>query len=336
MYERKDNIVKKLLFVYNQLAGKGLIRSNLCEIIDIFTKAGYEVTAYPTQAPLDGYNKIKNNAINYDLIVASGGDGTLSEAVQGMMEQPEKIPLGYIPSGSTNDFANSMGIPTKNIDAAKAIVNGVYFDYDVGEFNGKYYVYVAGFGAFTDVSYKTSQNAKNVFGHMAYVGEALKRLPSYASGYDIRIEHDGEVIEDNFMLGLVTNTISVAGIRKLISNGVCFDDGLFEITLVKTPTNPLAWQSLLADAALKKYSDKHFVTFKSSNIKFISKSEIAWTLDGEAGGHHKEVEIANHKQAVRFVVLPDDKTAEQLLINAFDTLELPINSIIKDEQCVNE
>lgn len=309
--------MKKLLFVYNPQAGKGSVRSNLCDIIDIFTKGGYTVTAYPTQAPMDGYNEIKNNASEFDLIVAAGGDGTLSEAVKGMMMQPEKIPLGYIPAGSTNDFASSMGISTKMSVAAQEIVDGVYFDYDVGEFNGEYYVYVAGFGAFTDVSYETSPNAKNIFGHAAYVAEAIKRLPKY-TGYEMTVEHDGEIISGNFILGLVSNTVSIGGMKKLISEGVCFDDGLFEVILVKTPANPLMLQSLLAEAALNKLTDKNFVKFKTSKVRFTSDCEISWTLDGEAGGSHREVEIVNHKQAVRFMIKPDDKTAEQQLINSID------------------
>ena len=326
--------MKKLLFVYNPQAGKGAVRSNLSEIIDIFTKGGYTVTAYPTQAPLDGYKKIKDNAFKYDLVVASGGDGTLSEAVKGMMEQSKTIPLGYIPAGSTNDFAYSMGISTKMPAAAQSIVDGVPFDYDVGEFNGEYYVYVAGFGAFTDVSYETPQNAKNLFGHAAYVAEAIKRLPKY-TGYNITVEHDGETINGNFILGLVSNTVSVGGMKKLISEGVCFDDGLFEVILVKTPVSPLMLQSLLAEAALNKLTDKHFIKFKTSKVKFTSEAEIAWTLDGESGGAHNKVEIINHKQAVRFLVKPDDKTAEQQLINAIDTADIPIDTILEDQEGID-
>lgn len=309
--------MKKLLFVFNPHAGKGLIKNNLCDILNILTAGGYEVTAYPTQAPLDGYEKILNDAKNYDVVAVSGGDGTLSEAVKALMQQDKKIPLGYIPAGSTNDFAASMSIPKVMNDAAKAIVDGVTFDYDVGELNGQYYVYVAGFGAFTDVSYETSQNAKNVLGHVAYIIEGIRRLPKY-TGFNMTIEHDGETIEGSFILGLVSNSTSIGGMKALIRSGVYFDDGLFEVLLVRTPANAMALQSMLSEAALGKLSDKNFVTFKTSRVKMTSVADIPWTLDGEAGGVHHEVEIVNHKQAVRFVVLPDDKTAEQQLINALD------------------
>lgn len=309
--------MKKLLFVFNPHAGKGLIRNNLCAILDILTAGGYDVTAYPTQAPLDGYEKILKDGRDYDVIACSGGDGTLSEAVKALMQLDVKIPLGYIPAGSTNDFAASMSIPKSMTDAARAIVDGVTFDYDVGELNGQYYVYVAGFGAFTDVSYETSQNIKNLLGHVAYVIEGIKRLPKY-TGYNMKIEHDGETIEGSFILGLVSNSTSIGGMKALIRNGVYFDDGLFEVMLVRTPTNALALQSALSEAVVGKMTDKNFVTFKTSHLKITSVADIPWTTDGEAGGSHHEVEIINHKQAVRFIVLPDDKTAEQQLINSLD------------------
>ncbi|MBR6872051.1 MAG: YegS/Rv2252/BmrU family lipid kinase [Ruminococcus sp.] len=309
--------MKKLLFVFNPHSGKGLIKTHLCDIINIFTRGGYEVTAYPTQARLDGMNKIATDGNRYDLIVVSGGDGTLSEAVKAMMTMGTKIPLGYIPAGSTNDFASSMDIPKNMLKAARAIVRGVTYDYDVGEFNGEYYVYVAAFGVFTDVTYETSQKWKNVFGHMAYVGEAIKRLPTY-TGHKLKAVHDNGTVEGSFILGMITNTTSVGGMRRLIADGVCFDDGLFEVTLVKTPSGPLAFQSLLREAAINKLSEKNFVTFRTSKLEMIFEENMAWTLDGEAGGVHKKVNIQNHKQAVSFIIMPDDKTAEQQLALALE------------------
>ena len=302
--------MKKLLFVFNPHAGKGMIKNNLCDIIDIFTKHDYMVTAYPTQAPLDGYQKIVNDAGDYDVVVCSGGDGTLSEAVKGLMTYKQKIPLGYIPAGSTNDFAASMSLNRKMKDAAEEIMQGVFFDYDVGDFNGNKFVYVAAFGAFTDVSYQTPQWSKNMLGHAAYLFECVRRLPKI-TGYNVRVEHDGEVIEGEFVYGMVSNTISVGGMKKLIADGVCFDDGLFEITLIKMPKNPIELSNALTEAAFDIFNEKCIVTFKTSKVTFTSDEEIAWTLDGEAGGAFKQVEINNIKQAVRFLVKPDSKTAEQ-------------------------
>lgn len=310
--------MKRILFVFNPHAGKGLIKSNLCDIIDIFTKGGFEVTAYPTQAPLDGYDKIVKEGADYDLICTAGGDGTLSEAVKALMTFDTKIPLGYIPAGSTNDVAHSLSISKNMVQCANGIIDGVQFDYDVGKFNGEYYVYVAGFGAFTDVSYETPQNAKNLWGHTAYIAEAIKRLPKI-QGYEMTIEHDGEVIQGNFILGLISNTVSIGGMKKLVADGVCFDDGLFEVMLARTPKNVIELNSLLTDAALNKRTEKNFEIFKTSYIKITSEEEIAWTLDGEAGGSHKVVEIENCKQAVRFQLKGGDYSAEQGAINTVIT-----------------
>lgn len=305
-----DIIMKKLLFVFNPYAGKGQIRNNLCDVVDIFTKGGYDAVVHPTQAPRDGYNKIVAEGSQYDLICCCGGDGTLSEAVKAMMTLNKKIPLGYIPAGSTNDVAQSLSIPKKITDCASSIMNGTFFDYDVGSFNGEYFVYVAGFGAFTDVSYETPQNYKNIFGHAAYVAEGLKRI-SKIRGQEVTVEHDGETISGSFILGLISNTVSIGGMKKLIADGVCFDDGLFEVCLVKTPKNMLELNSLLTEAALNKLTNKNFVTFKTSRLTIKSKESIAWTLDGESGGSHTEVEIINMKQAVRLRMQFSEITAEQ-------------------------
>ncbi|MBQ7186687.1 MAG: diacylglycerol kinase family lipid kinase [Ruminococcus sp.] len=307
--------MKKLLLVFNPHAGKGLIKNHLCDIINIFTRGGYEVTAYPTQAKNDGMNKIITDGNRYDVIVVSGGDGTLSEAVKAVMTMGTKVPLGYIPAGSTNDFASSMDIPKNMLRAAQAVVRGVTFDYDVGEFNGEYYVYVAAFGVFTDLTYETSQKWKNRLGYAAYVGEAIKRLPTY-TGHKLKAEYDGGTVEGSFILGMITNTTSVGGLRRLIADGVSFDDGLFEVTLVKTPSGPIALQSLLREAAMNKLSKKNFVTFRTSQLTMTFEDNMTWTLDGESGGTHKQVHIRNHKQAVSFIVMPDDKTAEQQLVHA--------------------
>lgn len=312
--------MKKMLMVFNPHAGKGIIADDLCEVIDVFTKGGYLVTAYTTQSPGDGYNRIKEWGADYDIIVASGGDGTLSEAVKALMalsmEQrdengdPLRIPLGYIPAGSTNDVAASLKIPLDPVECARSIVDGVYFDYDVGSFNGEYFVYVAAFGAFTEVSYETPQEIKNVFGHAAYVYEGIKRI-NKVRGYDITVQHDGEVIKGNFILGFVSNSVSIAGMKSLAADSVCFDDGLFEVSLVKTPTNPLELSQILAEASTGKLSKKNFVVFKTSELVITSDERIAWTLDGEAGGEHTFVNILNKKQAVRLRIGIHDFTVEQ-------------------------
>ena len=196
--------MKRLLFIYNPHAGKELLKPKLADVIDIFVKAGYEVVAYPTQAYRDAYKKIKKyDSSEYDLIVCSGGDGTLDEVVTGMMkrDRDKREPIGYIPTGTTNDFASSLHIPRGLLEAADNAVNGEVFACDAGRFNDDIFVYIAAFGLFTDVSYQTKQSMKNVLGHLAYVLEGAKRLFNIPS-YKVKVTHDDEVIEDEFVYGI--------------------------------------------------------------------------------------------------------------------------------------
>ena len=316
--------MKKLLFVFNPFAGKGQIKNELFNIVDIFTKADYDVTVYPTQAAGDGGRKLREEAANYDMVVASGGDGTLSEAVSAMIDLEKKVPLGYIPAGSTNDVAMSLGLPRNPVECANAIINGVFFDYDIGLVNGeRNFVYVAAFGAFTSVSYETPQEYKNRFGHAAYLVEALRRI-NEIRGYDLTIEHDGEVIEGSFALGLISNSQSIAGMKNFIQDGVCYDDGLFEVCLIRTPSNPIELSSILAEAAINKLTGPSFVTFKTSRLTVKSKQPLAWTLDGESGGVHDDVEIRNLKQAIRLKIGFNEITAEQ----EFVRLQAPAEKLL--------
>ena len=219
---------KQMLFIYNPKAGKAQIRSNLLDIIDVFVKAGYEVTAYPTQSAGDAARAVRERRAGYDMVVCSGGDGTLDEVVAGMMQSTERLPIGYVPAGSTNDFANSLKIPKNMKDAADVVVNGRDFACDVGGFNDTHFIYVAAFGLFTDVSYETKQDLKNVL-------EGVKRLSAIRS-YPLRITYDGKVIEDEFLYGMITNSYSVGGFKGITGKNVCLDDGLFEVTLVKKPS----------------------------------------------------------------------------------------------------
>lgn len=307
--------MKKLLFIYNPNAGKGLLKPELSDIIDIFVKGGYEVTVYPTQKYRDGYKKVANFTGNYDLLVCSGGDGTLDEVVTGMMQRENKIPIGYIPTGTTNDFANSLHIPKELLQAADVSVNGEVFSCDVGHFNKDVFVYIAAFGLFTDVSYQTKQEVKNVLGHLAYVLEGTKRLFSIPS-YHIKITHDGEVIEDEFVFGMVTNSRSVGGFRNMVGKSVVFDDGEFEATLIKRPRNPIELQDIVRALVMEQQDSQYMYTFKTRKITFESFEEIPWTLDGEFGGEHDHVEISNEKQGLQIMV--DSEYKAMLMENPED------------------
>ena len=292
---------KKLLFVFNPKSGMGLIKNNLLDIIDVMVKAGYDPTVYPTQARGDATRKVKEDGANYDRIVCSGGDGTLDEVVTGMREADLSIPLGYIPAGSTNDFARTLGISNDMVKAAEIAVGENIFACDVGQFNEDTFIYIAGFGLFTEISYETPQELKNIFGHAAYILSAAKSLATIPN-YLMQVEANGEVIQDRFIYGMITNSISVAGFKGLTGKDVKLDDGEFEVTLVKSPTNPLELTEIMEYLTGIISETKMVYSFKTSQIQIRSRSSVSWTMDGENGGDHWSVDIKNHHQALNIVI----------------------------------
>ena len=292
---------QRLLFIFNLRSGKGKIKENLAEIVDIMVKAGWEVTVYTTQCQGDAVEKARLEAGEYDRIVCSGGDGTLDEVVTGMMEAKSRVPIGYIPAGSTNDFGNSLGIDKDMRKAAQIAASGRMFPCDIGRFNDDFFVYVAAFGLFTDVSYQTSQDMKNVLGHAAYILEGAKQLWDIPS-VRMQVEYDGNVLYDEFIYGMITNSNSVGGFDGLISGDVILNDGVFEVTLIKTPKNPMELSEVLACLTnIRKESDMLY-TFQTSSIKFTSSESVSWTLDGEYGGDHQTVLIEDCPRALEILV----------------------------------
>ena len=226
-----------MLFLYNPTAGKGRVTADLAAVLDVFTKAGYLTTVYPTQGKADATRIAAELGGQFDRVVCSGGDGTLSETVSGLMQLDHPPVLGYIPFGSTNDCATTLRLPRDPVKAAQtASETGVPRPWDIGRLNGRPFVYVAAFGAFTEVSYDTPQDLKNTFGHLAYVMAGIASLPSITP-YHLRIECDDQVLEDDFFYGMVCNTISVGGMKALPTDRVVLDDGLFEVILVRKPTS---------------------------------------------------------------------------------------------------
>ena len=291
--------MKKLLFVYNPHSGKGLIRNKLVDIIDVFTR---KVTAYPTQHAMDGYDRVCEADGVYDLIVCSGGDGTLNEVISAMMTHiNRKPPLGYIPAGSTNDFAASLSIPKNMLKAAKQIADGRICSYDIGKMNGRYFNYVAAFGLFSDVSYKTPQNMKNVLGHQAYVLESLKSLTNIKSYY-LTIKCNDMEIKGSYIYGMISNSNSVGGMKGITGKNVELDDGLFEVTLVKEPVSPLELQQIVAGLLSKNQKSPMVERFKTEHITIESDKAIEWTLDGENGDAHQLVDICVVDKAVEIIV----------------------------------
>lgn len=293
--------MKKLLFIINPRAGKAQIKHYLLDILDLFIKDGYEVQTAITQGPLDAGRLAARYGKDVSLIVCSGGDGTLSETITGLMELDEIPDLGYIPAGSTNDFAASLGIADKILTAAGDILTGEPYPIDVGLFcQERYFVYVAAFGAFTEVSYLTPQSAKNILGHQAYMLEGVKSLKSLKS-YSMRIESDELNTEGDFIFGMVTNTISVGGFKGLVSQEVALNDGYFEVLLIRQPKTALEWSNIVSYLFLKEEENELVYKFKTKAISIKAGQEIDWVLDGEFGGRKTEVEITNCSNKISII-----------------------------------
>ncbi len=301
--------MKKMLFVYNPRSGKGLISHHLPDILNTFTSAENDVIAHPTQAPLDAFNTVMRLAGDCDVVVCSGGDGTLNETIKGLQSfAPEKRPLlGYIPAGTMNDFASSLKIPKVMTEAAKCIVSGEPKMLDIGGFNDQYFTYIAAFGAFTDVSYMTSQQLKNIFGTLAYIMEGAKRLGEI-KGYKMKVVTDDTEIEDTFIYGMVSNSKSVGGMKHLSVDDVLMNDGIFEGFLIRMPQTLLELQHTINYLIKKELNAPCFYCFKAKNVRITSDEDVPWTLDGEYGGNTGDVSITVHERAITMLLDPNRGT----------------------------
>ena len=296
---------KKLLFFVNPRAGHSEIRGSLMQVIQIFTAGGYEVTVHPTSAPRDLTRQIEKRAADFDLVVCTGGDGTLNEAVSGLMQLPltERPPLGYIPGGTVNDVARTLGLSMDPILAAQDIVTGREFPIDVGAFGeNRWFVYVAAFGLFTGVSYQTPQEDKQVVGRLAYFLHGVKALGEVKPIHP-RVEYDAQSQELDDLDGLVCSTTSDGAVLALDSLGISLNDGQSELLLVRDIKNLIDFNNV-STALLKTEfrENENIVSKKVRRVKFLFDSPVDWTLDGEYGGTVKEVEIVTHQTAVNIIV----------------------------------
>ncbi len=291
---------KRLLYIINPTAGRGQIRQVLLDILDLLCRCGYEVQVSTTSGPGQAPGIVCDNAEKTDLIICSGGDGTMDEVVEGVLKSKKDIPIGYIPSGSTNDFANSLFIPKDPLAAARNIMEGNLYKCDVGRFNEHYFIYVAAFGLFTDVAYQTPQDWKKMLGHMAYVLEGAMKLFDIRS-FSLKIEANGKTMEGNYLYGMITNSRSIGGIRN-ITRDVDMNDGLFEVTLIEMPRDPSELQKIVTAFVMQEDESEFVHTFKTDKLRIESFGECPWTLDGEYGGNPDLVEIENIHEAFTLVL----------------------------------
>ena len=293
--------MKKLLFVINPYAGMRKAAKMLPEILAVFNRADYDVRVYVTAEAGDGIRAVATMAQGMDLVVCSGGDGTFNETITGLMQAGLQLPVGYIPSGSTNDFAASLQIPSDPGEAARQIVEGTPNVYDLGRFGQRYFSYVASFGAFTKASYSTPQSVKNLLGHMAYVLEGMQEISQIRKHHVKLTLDEGEVLEDDYIFGAVCNSTSVGGIVTLDPNQVDLKDGRFEVLLVRAPKT---WQEISECllAVQKQQYNTAMMTFRNAaSIAVEADPEMPWTLDGEKEEGHNFVEIQNLHQAIQII-----------------------------------
>lgn len=298
--------MKRVLFIVNPRSGKGTIKYHILDILDTFSKKEIDATVHITQGRLDACRTAMEEGGNYEQIVLSGGDGTLDEVVSGLMKGGYDTPVGYIPAGSTNDFASSLKLPVRMGEAAKIAVSGTPRRFDVGAFNDQYFIYIAAFGLFTDVAYQTSQEAKNVLGHMAYLLEGAKRLFNIRS-YHMKVRTKEREFEGDFAYGMITNSESVGGFKKITGNDVCLDDGLFEVILIYQPANVIEFQEIITSLMTGQLNSRFIEAFKTDELELEGTEEVPWTLDGEDGGAHETVKIANRKQAIPIMIKKERK-----------------------------
>lgn len=293
--------MEKLLFVMNPAAGMRKANKHLPELLALFNRAGYDVHIHITAGQTDARETVCSRAAEMDLVVCCGGDGTFNETVAGVLESGTDVPIGYIPAGSTNDFASSLGLPTDPLEAAKRILEGTPRLFDVGCFGGRYFTYVASFGVFTRTSYTTQQSLKNILGHTAYLLSGIQEL-SQLHPEHLRLElADGEVLEDDFLFGAVCNSTSIAGLVTLDPKQVDMADGLFELLLVRSPRDLGEIRECIQAVQRHQYNCG-MITFRSTRQVTVQASPgMDWTLDGEREPGRESVIVENIRHAFRLV-----------------------------------
>ena len=298
--------MRKLLFIMNPFAGQKKANKVLPEILMLFTEAGYEINVSMTTGPGAAARLAAERGGRADLVVCCGGDGTLNETISGLQMAGIQVPVGYIPSGTTNDFASSLKLSHNPIQAAKDIIEGEPVAYDIGKFGDRYFSYVASFGAFTKSSYAVPQTVKNALGHTAYILGGISELSQIRNEH-IRMEIDGEVVEDDFLFGAICNSTSVGGILTLPSDRVDMRDGIFEVMLIRAARNFNEITECIQAVQNQEYNCG-MITFRPARkIKITVDPLMAWTLDGEKADGYQEIEVENLHHAIRIMKRVEEK-----------------------------
>ncbi|WP_446806107.1 diacylglycerol kinase family protein [Dialister sp.] len=289
----------------NPMAGRQKIRNELIYVVDTLTKAGYETIIYTTQGKDATRDLLAEKDSQFDRVICCGGDGTFNEILSATMHWDKRPILGYIPAGTTNDFAAGLKLPSDIREAAVNIVRGTPHTVDAGLFNTSYFSYVASFGAFTETSYSTPQNFKNALGHLAYILEGIKEIPAFTS-YTVCVEADGQIYKDSYIFGAVSNARSVGGILKISDSLVDLNDGVFEVMMIKMPKTLMDLSAIVTSLTSLnplKYDPSMFLFLQTKELKITFEQEMVWSLDGERVSGGKEARIACIKDAFKILTV---------------------------------
>ena len=296
---------QRVLLMVNPMAGRQKIRNELLYVVDTLTKAGYETIIYTTQGKDATRDLLAEKDSQFDRVICCGGDGTFNEILSATMHWNKRPILGYIPAGTTNDFAAGLKLPSDIREAAVNIVRGTPHTVDAGLFNTSYFSYVASFGAFTEISYSTPQNFKNALGHLAYILEGIKEIPAFTS-YTVCVEADGQIYKDSYIFGAVSNARSVGGILKISDSLVDLNDGVFEVMMIKMPKTLMDLSAIVTSLTSLnplKYDPSMFLFLQTKELKITFEQEIVWSLDGERVSGGKEARIACIKDAFKILTV---------------------------------
>lgn len=293
---------KKALFLVNPYAGRQRIKNELVNVLDSLTKANYETVVITTQGKDRTPQLLEDMENRFELLICSGGDGTFNEVLSAVMHWDKKPVLGYIPAGSTNDFAAGLSLSTDIRTGIRDIIDGEDHTLDAGKFNDTFFSYVAAFGVFTGTSYKTSQSIKNAIGHFAYILEGIKELPALGMAHHLKISCDEMEIEDDFCFGAISNAKSVGGLLKMKDDLVDLNDGLLEVMLVRRPMTPIDITLIITSLNTMNYDNPMFVTFQTSSLMITSEDDLVWSLDGERVEGGTEARISCIKDAYQIKI----------------------------------
>ena len=296
---------QRVLLMVNPMAGRQKIRNELLYVVDTLTKAGYETIIYTTQGKDATRDLLAEKDSQFDRVICCGGDGTFNEILSATMHWNKCPILGYIPAGTTNDFAAGLKLPSDIREAAVNIVRGTPHTVDAGLFNTSYFSYVASFGAFTETSYSTPQNFKNALGHLAYILEGIKEIPAFTP-YTVCVEADGQIYKDSYIFGAVSNARSVGGILKISDSLVDLNDGVFEVMMIKMPKTLMDLSAIVTSLTSLnplKYDPSMFLFLQTKELKITFEQEMVWSLDGERVSGGKEARIACIKDAFKILTV---------------------------------